>query len=422
MKGLALLTVLVMAGYCFGYCVSVGTFVANEGCTVTVPIELDSAEGLSYAGATLAYDPQVLVVTKVEAGTLNMLMPEDFISSGTNGLVFVSMFGSAEENVKGGSGSIAKVTFAVREGCAGRYSDITISNVELGEKTGVKDVTIENPLSIVHGMVRVMSETAGVTRLESAQTVNADTRLGTLTLIEGDNLQASDKQTPIVVTGDVRGLTTIPVVEPVNGWASGCYALLSTPTTGLQFVLEGVDDVIFSEATENGVTTYYATLTMPHEIPVVAEGETLATGTQNQIRTLLGNQLTGVTKIMISGPQGLIGLIADMGIAPSTTLEGDVLKATYARPEIRITSFEPQTGLIRIKVTPGVGNTIVSEIETGYIHVYGTDDLSKQMSLIERVGYDLTPYLEETTKGEVVLNVTLGTHTFVKVKVENLDQ
>ena len=77
---------------------------------------------------------------------------------------------------------------------------------------------------------------------------------------------------------------------------------------------------------------------------------------------------------------------------------------------------------MRIKVTPGVGNTIVSEIETGYIHVYGTDDLSTQMSLIERVGYDLTPYLEETTKGEVVLNVTLGTHSFVKVKVENLDQ
>ena len=30
MKRLALLTVLVMAGYCFGYCVSVGTFVAKQ--------------------------------------------------------------------------------------------------------------------------------------------------------------------------------------------------------------------------------------------------------------------------------------------------------------------------------------------------------------------------------------------------------
>ena len=113
MRRLVILAALLMVEQCFGYRVSVGTFVVNEGRTVTVPVELDCADGLSYAGATLAYDPQVLVVTKVEAGTLNKFMPEDFISSGTNGLVFVSMFGSTTENVKGGSGSIAKVTFAV---------------------------------------------------------------------------------------------------------------------------------------------------------------------------------------------------------------------------------------------------------------------------------------------------------------------
>jgi hypothetical protein len=69
-------------------------------------------------------------------------------------------------------------------------------------------------------------------------------------------------------------------------------------------------------------------------------------------------------------------------------------------------------------VTPGEGNVIVSEIATGYLHVYGTDNLAKAMVLIDNVGYDLTPYLKEATKGEAVLNVTLGTHTFLKIKVE----
>ena len=52
------------------YQVSVGTYVSNAGKTVTVPVGLDSAAGLSYASATITYDPQVLVVTKAEAGSL----------------------------------------------------------------------------------------------------------------------------------------------------------------------------------------------------------------------------------------------------------------------------------------------------------------------------------------------------------------
>jgi hypothetical protein len=123
------------------YRVSVGTYVANSGKTVTVPVMLDSAAGLSYASATLTYDPQVLVVTKAEAGSLKSLMAEDFVATDTNGTLTVSIFGSTKENVASGSGAIANVTFAVREGTQGLYSDIAVNDVELGEKTGVKDVT-----------------------------------------------------------------------------------------------------------------------------------------------------------------------------------------------------------------------------------------------------------------------------------------
>ena len=90
---------------------------------------------------------------------------------------------------------------------------------------------------------------------------------------------------------------------------------------------------------------------------------------------------------------------------------------TYATPTLAITSFDPATGKVGIKVTPGEGNQIVANINTGYVHVYGTDDLSKTMKLIEQVGFDMTPYLKEETKGEGTLTVTLGTHTFLKVLV-----
>ena len=418
MRGLVFLAAVCTAWAAFAYRVSVGTYVANAGKTVTVPVALDSVAGLSYAGATLTYDPQVLVVTKVEAGSLKVVMPEDFVTTGTNGTVSVSIFGSPDANVVSGSGSIADITFAVREGSAGRYSDIIVTSVDIGEKTGVKDVTAGNALTVAHGMVRVMATDADVVRLEGAQTVAADTRLGGLTLAEGDKLQASDMQTPIVVTGEVKGLDTIPVVAPVNGWAGGRYALLSTPTAGLKFVLEGVEEVEYSQEAANGMVTYYAMLSVDGEVPVVCDGEELSAGTQNQIRALLGEKIKGVSKIAVSGPKGLIGTIADMGIAPATTVEGGILTATYSMPEIRITSFDPQAGAVRIKVTPGEGNTIVSEIATGYLHVYGTDDLTKAMTRIEKVGYDLTPYLKDSTKGEAVLSVTLGTHTFLKVKIE----
>ena len=68
-------------------------------------------------------------------------------------------------------------------------------------------------------------------------------------------------------------------------------------------------------------------------------------------------------------------------------------------------------------MTPGEGNQIVANINTGYVHVYGTDDLSQAMTLIKQVGFDMTTYLKPETKGEGTLTVTLGTHTFLRVQV-----
>ena len=134
--------------------------------------------------------------------------------------------------------------------------------------------------------------------------------------------------------------------------------------------------------------------------------------------------LTNATSIAINGPAGLIGIVADMGIAPClVAVDGaGVAHFTYAQPKVTIMSFNPEMGHIRIKVEPGIGNEIVSTLTTGYVHVYGTSTLGEKMKYISRVGFDLTPYLKADTKGEADLIVELGTHTFFKIKVETTEK
>lgn len=421
----------------YSYEISVGTFVANPGKQVVVPIELDSAAGISYAGATISYDPQVLVITKVDAGTLKSIMAEDFVAADTNGVLNVSIFGSSETNIVSGFGSIANVTFAIRQGVSGGYSDITITDVDLGDVTGVKDVTIKNPISTINGMIRVFSSESTVTRLENCQIISPNTVLAALTLEPGDKLQASDLQTPIVVNGPVVASEPIDIIAPPNGWASGRYEFLQTTTSDLEFnLVDAGEDCEITNSVINGITTYIASVVVADEVPIVYEGA-LSSGTKNQIRNnikllfegkddeaslVLRRQFEQAKKIVVTGPSEVISIVADMGIAPTIKSFDDdsTLTISFAIPKLEIISFDPSNGAVRIRVTPKEGNSIVSEIATGYIHVYGTDNLAEKMRYISKVGFDLTPYLKENTKGEAVINVTLGTHTFFKVKVESV--
>lgn len=150
-----------------------------------------------------------------------------------------------------------------------------------------------------------------------------------------------------------------------------------------------------------------------------ADGEALPAGTKNRLRELLAGELpAAVTKLSVSGPAGMVPLIVEMGIAPALTVSGTEAEALFRMPTIEITSFNPTSGKVRIKVLPGSGNRIVSEIATGYLHVYGSETIGEKMRYISKVGFDLTPYLKAESKGEAVLSITLGNHTFLKVKVE----
>lgn len=423
----------------FAYEVSVGTFVANPGQRVPVPVQIDTIKGASFVSVRITYDPQILILMKAEQGSLTEVLDRDFVVAGSeqSGSVTISGYGTGNVSSNVG-GSLVTLIFAVREGTQGLYSDVAVANVKVGEISGVKDLTVAKPVAIQSGMVRVMGTDATVERLENPQTICADSSFASLNLLAGDAIQASDSQTGIVVAGTVGTVSAIEVVPPVTGWASGRYALLSTPTRGLAFELMGTTGK-FSSDLKNGVTTYYATVEVPGELPVVCADEELSAGSMNQIRANAQLVFKGKTdseslarkamyesakKIAVEGPKGSVGIIADMGISPAFVGldETGTLHLSYAMPSLAITSFSPETGAVRFKVTPGEGNQIVSELATGYLHVYGTDNLGEKMRYISSVGFDLTPYLKADTRGEGLLHVELGTHSFLKIKVESVQK
>ena len=436
-KIMAMIMAALAAAGAFGYEISLGTFVSNAGKTVTVPVAIDSVAGLSYASVSVTYDPQVLVCLTGSAsrGTLRNLIDSDenaFTVVDTNGTVTVSVF--AATNLTAGAGTLANLVFAVREGTEGLYSDLAVTSAEIGEASGVKDITVESPLVTKNGMIRVMATSASVSRLENAETICAETTLASLALESGDKLQAGDDQTKGATITSVTADAAIVVAEPVAGWASGTYTLLTSKTTDLTFTLEYDGEVTYSSSVADGLTTYYAAIAVDGEKTVALDssddsGEVLSSGTQNTIRSLVETadaaKYAAASKFVVKAEgdaKGNVGIIADMGISPALAAVDatGTLTLTYSMPKLEIIDFDPEAQTVRIKVTPGTGNTIVNNINTGYVHVYGTDTLGASMKLLTTTGFDLTQYLKAETKGEAQLSINMGTHTFLKVKVESV--
>ena len=412
--------------------VATGTIVANPGATVSVPVTIDDMSGVAAAVVTVSYDSTVLVCLGVDAGTIVREGKFAYLDSG-NGRIVAIFSGFEGDGTMGASrpSELMNIRFSVRDGTQGLFSDVTLADVQLGAEDGVSDLSVANPLTTVNGMVRVMAADAAVTRLENTFTVWPKTTLKTLALSAGDSIKASADQLPVTVTHDVTAAEAIPVSAPVGGWQTGRYALLKTLTAGLAFTIDGgamgasrpTDGVEWSLAisVEGGMTTYYADVTVKGNVEIVAESGELPAETVAQMRTALAGMLDAnpaVKSVTVKGDVSTIPVTVDLGIAPHLDVLGTTATATYATPTIRIIDFTPATGAVRIKVTPGEGNTIRSTLATGCIHVYGTSDLSQKMRYISGTAFDLTPYLNSETKGEADLTVSLGSHTFIKVKAE----
>lgn len=399
--------------------VSVGNFVCNPGARFVVPIELDDATGLAFASVTVNYDSTLLVLTDVRQGNLESIFDRDFIVTETLGSVLIITFG--RQNATGGKGTIAELVFQARDGSAALYSDITIADVTLREKTVTKDLTIDRPIVPKSGMLRSYAHDATCTNrlVEGSLTVAPETKLAHLSLVAGDALCVSDTQKPIEISSTLTVDGTLKLIAPENGWATATYEILKAPEAGISFDVEGLPEGSeLRETTDNGVTLYTLSVAIDNEIPISAEMNLLPAD-QNAIRALLEDELENVSTIEVKGSEEAVLAGIDLGIRPLTRLEDGVLTATFALPKLTVVAFDPQTGLVKMRVEPSDGGTIKGTIATGVLHLYGTETLSMPMTEVasENVEIDLTAYQNESTRGEVSFVVQLGRYTFVKVVV-----
>ena len=399
----------------FARTVAVDTYVCNPGQVVSVNVTVDDLSDVGAATFSINYDSTIVACLGVDAGEAINGAKMTYADTGAGQIVLVVPEFTAVKGV------VARVRLLAREGTQGQFSDVTVASADFGAKDGVTDLATVNPIQVKNGMIRVVDSLASVSRLEAAFTVWPKTKVRELTLDVGDAVQAADGGEGIQVSQSVSASGAIPVRAPLYGWQTGRYTLMTTPTKNLQFSLVDDIDAVISSETLNGMTSYYADVTVEGSLEVVPETGNLEAGTIAAIRASLSSGLAAypnVKRVVVKGEGAKIPVIVDLGIVPDIAVAGDTATVEYKSPSLTIVAFNPKTGIVRIKVTPGEGNSIRSQLVTGCIHVYGTDDLLKKMRYISQVSIDLSNYLREGTKGEADLMVTMGTHTFLKVKAE----
>lgn len=417
---------LLLFGVCMAahaYTVSVGTYVCNPDATITVPVMLDTAEGLANIGVQINYDSQVLVCSKIEQGSLAEVFDDDFISS-DNGAGCISIVSFAQSNItatKGGS--IAVLTFMIRSGTEKQYSDVAIANVTLGEETGVKDLSATKSIVPQSGMVRAFGASDSCSQLEGAQMVVADTKLSELTLANGDSIQASGNKTPIVVSGEVITTSEIVVEKPDAGWSDGTYKILTTPTKNLAFSVKGISEgesAQVTSTTDNGVTTYSIIIDVEgEESNIVVRGATLSEELKDYAVNLAKAKLSeGLSTVVVEGGEDNVALAHDLGISPiMRTLGTDTVEMTFAKPTLKITAFDPTAGIVKAKVIPPDGMTISGDLVVGVIRVIGSETLTSEQREISDIVVDSSVYKNADSRGEFSCTVQLGKNSFIRVKV-----
>ena len=399
----------------FARSVAVDTYVCNPGQVVSVNLTVDELSDVGAATFSINYDSTIVACLGVDAGEAINGAKMTYADTGAGQIVMVVSEFTAVKGV------VARMRLLAREGTQGQFSDVTVASADFGAKDGVTDLATENPVQVKNGMIRVVDSLASVSRLEAAFTVWPKTKVRELTLALGDSIQASDDGEGVQVSQSVSASGAIPVRAPLYGWQTGRYTLMTTPTKNLQFSLGDDIDAVISFETINGMTSYYADVTVEESLEIVPETGSLGAETIAAIRASLSSGLAAypnVKRVVVKGEGAKIPVIVDLGIVPDIAVAGDTATVEYKSPSLTIVAFNPKTGIVRIKVTPGERNSIRSQLVTGCIHVYGTDDLLKKMRYVSQVSIDVSNYLREGSKGEADLTVTMGTHTFLKVKAE----
>ena len=194
----------------------------------------------------------------------------------------------------------------------------------------------------------------------------------------------------------------------------------------------GADGATTSSATENWTAgeakTVYVragerarvTLAKASVLAVECDSEELSAEAKDRIRALVAGRLGAGDSLQVTGPKGVVALSAWMGIAPSISDDSKgVALATYTMPTVSIVEFDPASGRMRIRIDPGKGNELAMPVDTKFIHVFGSENLTSKMGYVSSVDFDASQYLASGTKGELDATVAFARRRFLKVVVES---
>ena len=119
--------------------VSLGQIVCNPGAAIAVPVTLDEAQGLAVATVAVNYDPELLLLQRVEQGTLKSAFSFDFTVTEEPG--YVGLLSVAPGNIaQPGGGTLATLHFLVRPGSAAMVASLALADVSLREETMTADL------------------------------------------------------------------------------------------------------------------------------------------------------------------------------------------------------------------------------------------------------------------------------------------
>ena len=137
------------------YSLSLPTYQGRPGATVPVPLTLDNAAGLAGITVKINFDPSLLSVSSITAGSLGANFTLD--QSVTDGVVTL-MF-TRTEVLAAGAGRLAVVNFVVNAGAADvSFSDLAVAEFTLSDATGVIDLAGgANTLTQTNGKLTVNS-------------------------------------------------------------------------------------------------------------------------------------------------------------------------------------------------------------------------------------------------------------------------
>lgn len=249
-----------LAVFCFGVIaaftadareVSLPAVNAIPGMLVQVPVLLSDAAGTASLRVVVNFNPQLLQLKGVTAGTLGSSYA--FSPSAADGvaqLLFVR-----ETDLGGGSGRLAVLTFRVAPGAQpGDASSLTIADFGAGNESGLVDLATSAPLRVRHGTVTV-SRSSSVDNDADGLPDDWETARG-LSMLDADAGQDPDGDGLVNLAeyafgGDPRRADMVSRVPAVQLLQSGDGRFLSvtfqrrvSPLRGLEYRVEESLDLV----------------------------------------------------------------------------------------------------------------------------------------------------------------------------------